>query len=514
MIDLEQIRTIGDLPAVQARAWGARPAVIAGGETISYAQLHERAGRAAAVLAGLGIAPGQRVAWLGENHPGWFDTLFGARALGACFAPVNARLAPAEIAYVIEHSEAHAIVVTEAMLDTARTAIAGIAQPPQIVTTGFDLPGHARLDDPAADPTQAGGHHPGGDILQLYTSGTTGRPKGACMTDANYMAFLEHSQRIPGFDYDADDVVLIVVPLFHVAGFNVSLASLAHGSKVVVVSEFDAPAILALIAREKVTRTFLVPAMIDALLRADAGEDTASLRSISYGASPISDAVLTRAQARFGCDFIQFYGMTESAGGGSYLAAADHVAERLRSCGKPWSGMDMAVLGEDGQPLGTGEVGEIALKGPLIMGGYWRNPAATTDTVRAGWLHTGDVGYRDADGFYYVYDRLKDMIVSGGENVYPAEVENAIAGCPGVIDVAVIGVPSERWGEEVKAVIVPADPPPAPQDVIAWARERIAGYKVPKSVDFIAELPRNPSGKILRRVLRQGYWDGQDRAVG
>jgi acyl-CoA synthetase (AMP-forming)/AMP-acid ligase II len=258
--------------------------------------------------------------------------------------------------------------------------------------------------------------------------------------------------------------------------------------------------------------------MINMLLQAPEleGADLSSLKSVAYGASPISEAVLAAATARFGCGFIQFYGMTESTGAGTFLKPSEHGGALLRSCGKAWPQMAVRILNEDGGEAAVGEIGEIAISGGMVMAGYWNRPEATAETVSHDrWLKTGDAGYCDENGYIFVHDRVKDMIVSGGENIYPAEVENAILGCPGVADAAVIGVPDERWGEAVKAIVV-AHPgaAPDPQEVIAWARQRIAGFKAPKSVDFIDVLPRNASGKVLRRELRKPYWEGRDRNVG
>ena len=258
--------------------------------------------------------------------------------------------------------------------------------------------------------------------------------------------------------------------------------------------------------------------MINALLQTPGVETTnfSSLKSVSYGASPISEAVLARATQTFGCGFIQFYGMTETTGAGTTLAPKDHQGELLRACGRSWASLETRIADEDGNEVPVGEIGEIEIRGPIVMAGYWNRPEATAETIRPdGWLRTGDAGYQNADGYFFVHDRVKDMIVSGGENVYPAEVENAILGCPGVADAAVIGVPDDRWGEAVKAIVVAAPGQrPDPADIIAWARERIAGYKAPKSVDFVDALPRNPSGKVLRRELRKPYWEGRDRKVG
>jgi len=240
------------------------------------------------------------------------------------------------------------------------------------------------------------------------------------------------------------------------------------------------------------------------------------MRTVSYGASPISEAVLTKATATFGCGFIQFYGMTETTGAGTTLAPSEHRGELMRACGRPWPTLETRIADEDGNEVAVGEIGEIEIRGPIVMAGYWNRPEATAETIRPdGWLRTGDAGFMDKDGFFFVHDRVKDMIVSGGENVYPAEVENAILGCPGVADAAVIGVPDDRWGEAVKAIVVAAPgASPSAADIIAYARQRIAGFKAPKTVDFIDALPRNPSGKVLRRELRKPYWEGRDRKVG
>jgi long-chain acyl-CoA synthetase len=247
--------------------------------------------------------------------------------------------------------------------------------------------------------------------------------------------------------------------------------------------------------------------------------DTSSLRTVVYGASPITDDVLLRALSRFGCEFIQVYGMTESTGSITQLDGVDHDPTNkptlLRSCGKPYAWIDIRIVGADGSLAPIGAVGELWTRSTQNMAGYWNNPAATAAAVTAdGWLKTGDAGYLDDDGYLYLVDRVKDMIVSGAENVYPAEVENALMTHPDVRDVAVIGVPDEKWGEAVKAVIVPsAGASPAEADLIAFARERLAGYKLPKSIDFTTELPRNPSGKLLKRQLREPYWTGVERRV-
>ena len=244
--------------------------------------------------------------------------------------------------------------------------------------------------------------------------------------------------------------------------------------------------------------------------------DLTSMKTLAYGASPIAEDLLVKAKARFACAFTQFYGMTETTGAGTLLAddAHDPALGKLRSCGKAWQGVVVRIVDAGGREVGVGEVGEVITRAPIVMKGYWNKPEATAEAIREGWMHTGDAAYRDEDGFIYIYDRVKDMIVTGGENVYPAEVENAIFGHPDVADVAVIGVPDEKWGESVKAVVVRKAGATVDADsIIAWAREKIAGYKAPKSVDFATAIPRNLTGKILRRELRQPYWEGRSRKV-
>ena len=520
MSDQDRIRFLADIPSVHAQARGGETAIAFEDRTLTYAELERRSRGVAQGLLQMGVAPGDRVAWLGRNCDTFFEAFFGAARTRACLAPINFRLAIPEIAFILKDSGARVFLVTPDFFDCALAVTRDMARPPRLIAVGGACEGFESFEalrDGAPDvalPTPLATD----DVLQLYTSGTTGLPKGVRLTNANYEGFMKVAPTVEGFNYAAHETVLIVMPLFHVAGTNISLAGLAGGGRVIVLGEFSPAAVLSLIEAETVAHIFLAPAMIQMTLQAPQIEtaDLSSLRTVAYGASPISEAVLAKAKARFGCGFVQFYGMTETSGAGSFLAPSAHEGERLRSCGTPWPGVEMRIQDAEGREVAVGGIGEIAIKGWPIMAGYWNRPEATAETVSAdGWLRTGDAGYRDAAGFYFVHDRVKDMIVSGGENVYPAEVENAILGCPGVADAAVIGVPDERWGEAVKAIVVPAaGASPTPEDIIAWARGRIAGYKAPKSVDFVDALPRNASGKVLRRELRMPFWEGRDRKVG
>jgi len=511
---------LSDIPCLHAAERADKVALQCEGRTLTYGELNARAGKVAGLLVAAGVKPGDRVAWLGRSRETFFEIFFGAAAARACLAPINSRLAIPEIAFILQDSGANLLFVTPDFFAAARAVVAQVNRPIRLIGVGGEAEGiesYEVLRDAATvsslpAPTAAD------DVLQLYTSGTTGLPKGVRLNNTNYAAFLDLRTKVEGFNYGPDDTVLIVLPLFHVAGTNISFAGLAPGGRVVIAPEFSPAEVLRLIETERVAHVFLVPAMINMLLQAPqiATTDLSSLKTVAYGASPISEAVLAKAKATFGCGFIQFYGMTESTGAGTFLAPEAHKGDLLRSCGKAWPKMAVRILDDHGNEAAVGEIGEIAIKGGMVMAGYWNRPEATAEAVTPdGWLKTGDAGYRDADGYIFVHDRVKDMIVSGGENIYPAEVENAILGCPGVADAAVIGVPDERWGEAVKVIVVAhADGAPDPEAVIAWARQRIAGYKAPKSVDFIDALPRNASGKVLRRELRKPYWEGRSRNVG
>jgi acyl-CoA synthetase (AMP-forming)/AMP-acid ligase II len=340
------------------------------------------------------------------------------------------------------------------------------------------------------------------------------------LTNRNFMAFLTDygSESFSGIG--PADVMLICMPLFHAAGVNVGVLGLSYGATIVVMEEVNVPGLLNLIPRYGVTFAVMVPAVILALVQhPDAPRaDLRSVRRLIYGASPIAEDTVRRVKALLpGAELWQVYGSTETCASGTTLPPAflEGPDSKIRSCGRPYRGVEVRVVGPLGDSLPTGEVGEIVIRCAAVMKGYWNNPEVTRAAFFAGgWLRTGDAGYFDSDGFLYIHDRIKDMIVSGAENIYPAEVENALMNHPAIADVAVIGVPDERWGEAVKAIVVLKPGEGATQaDIIAFVRARIAGYKLPKSIDFVPALPRNPSGKILRRELRAPYWAGRTRQV-
>ena len=522
MFDFSKLKSVADISRVHA---AERPDAVAldfRDRTTTYRELDTRASQVAQGLIALGQKPGARVGYLGKNIDRYFEVLLGAFKAGAVIVGVNWRLAPPEIAYVLNDASCEVLFVGREYYQTIESIR---AQCPRLKTViamdgghgawrGYDSWRDAQV---ARDPMLA--IAPDDDVIQLYTSGTTGHPKGVQLTNANYLAIFSCLGSAPLGRYEPDDVVLIAMPFFHVAGVNIGLLTLAQGAHGVVLGETDPAEILRLIQNKGVTYAFLVPALILFVLQHPLAAETdfSSLKNISYGASPISDDVLLRAKRTFGCEFLQVYGLTETTGGGTLLSPEDHDPARgkLRSCGQPAPGHEVRVVDANGRALPAGEVGEIQIRAGNVMKGYWNKPDATAKSIDSErWFATGDAGYFDTDGYLYIHDRVKDMIVSGGENIYPAEVENAIMGHPAVADVAVIGVPDPRWGEAVKAVVVKrAAADVSEAEIVAFARARIAGYKLPKSVDFIDTLPRNPTGKVLRRELRKPYWEGRDRQV-
>ena len=517
---------LGDLVREHARTQPATPAFTFGEEEFSFGDLDAGSNRAAQGLAALGVAKDDRIAYLGKNHPLYFEVLIAAAKLGAVMTPVNWRLAPPEVAYIVNDCQAKVLFVGEGfaeMLDKVRGDFEHVR-----IVIGIDA-GEAGVTDyrqwrdgfPAKDPKVAIGLED--DALQLYTSGTTGRPKGAVMTHGSILSSRLGGEEIELRDWQKPipgEVTLLAMPCFHISGTGTGIGTIAAGTCSIVLPEYDPTQALDLIARYNISKIFLVPAAIQIMLNHPrVGEvDFSRLKFITYGASPIPLELMKAAMERFGCGFVQMYGMTETSGTIVTLDPEDHVPEgspKMRSVGKPLPGVEIKIIDSQGGEVAADSVGEIATRSAKNMRGYWNLPEATAATIDSeGWLRTGDVGYFDADGYLYIHDRVKDMIISGGENIYPAEVENAVYSHPKVADVAVIGVPDAKWGEAVKAcVVVKSGETVSEAEVIAHARKHIAGYKCPKSVDFIAALPRNPSGKILRRELRAPYWEGQERQI-
>jgi acyl-CoA synthetase (AMP-forming)/AMP-acid ligase II len=514
------MKTVGELLRWRATRHPERPALWFRGRETSWRELDRRASRVANALARAGVRAGDRVCLLDKTSDAAFEVIFGIAKAGAVFAPVNWRLAPPEIAFVLNDAEAPVLFVGDEHAEVARAIRPELAKLRALVRFGAgpeDAIAYEAWRDTAPDADPELDTAEDETAWQLYTSGTTGLPKGAELSHRNLLATAAAGAL--GFgEVRQGDVGLVSAPLYHIGGAGYALAQLYAGASLALVREFVPAEILRTIAERRVNHTFWVPAMLLFLMdHPDCpNTDLSSLRSVLYGASPIPEALLQRALDVFGCQFIQAYGLTETTGAICLLPAEDHVAgsPRLRSCGRPVFGARMRVVDGAGRDCPPSVVGEIVARGEQVMKGYWRRPEASAEAIRDGWFHTGDAGYFDADGYLYIHDRVKDMIVSGGENVYPAEVENALAAHPAVADVAVIGVPDERWGEAVKAVVVLRPGASADErELLDFCRDRIASYKRPRSVDFVDALPRNPTGKILKRELRERYWKGKERRV-
>jgi len=480
------------------------PAVTMDGVTLTFAELQDRSARTARLLAARGIGRGDRVAILDKNSPAFYDVLFGAAKLGAVLIGLNYRLAADELRAIVADAEPKLCFVSDG-LRSLLPATAGV------VTLGPEFDALRQAED--STDVQAG-TTPDDIVLQLYSSGTTGRPKGAMLTNAS----LSWTVRMGREHYamSAASVNLVPSPLFHIGGVGYGLTTMGQGGHTVLVRDVDPGVMLGLIARHHVTHSFMVPSVIQMLIEHPdiARTDLSSLQRVAYGGASMGQSLLIKAIGTLGCEFMAVYGMTETAGTVISMGPADHDpggprAGLLRSIGQPLPWVETRIADPQtgaGTPAGT--VGEIWIRSPQNMAGYWGQPELTAATLVAdGWLRTGDAAYEDADGFVFMHDRIKDMVVTGGENVYPAEVEKVISGHPAVREVAVIGVPSDRWGETVKAVvIVRPDAQLDPAELIAWTRDRLAHYKCPTSVDLVTELPKNATGKLLKHQLRAPYW--------
>lgn len=494
------MRTVAEVLRWRATRHPDLTATVFGGRSRSFAELDARSSELAAGIVGqFGIIGGDRVAVLDKNSDDYVELMFALSKSGAVTVPINWRLRPGEVAQIVDDAGARVMIVGEDFHSAARDVGCTVA--------GFtEL--RRRGSDPRRDQEES-------VAWQLYTSGTTGVPKGAMITNRNLFAMvaslgLELPELLEG------SVSMVTSPLYHIGGCGWTLAALSHGASTVIIRDVVPEELLAAIADQRVATGLIVPAVLQSLTRLPAAQssDLPALRNIAYGASPISATLLEACISTFRCRMTQLYGMTETTGAIAALRDEDHAGERLLSCGRAMFGGDIAILDPDDAQLPTGAVGEIAYRGPHLMAGYWQRPEDTSQAVRNGWFHTGDAGTVDADGFLYVRDRIKDMIVSGAENVYPAEVESVLAAHPAVADVAVIGVPDERWGETVKAIVVRRNEASlTAEELIDWSRTRVAGYKRPRSVDFVETIPRNPSGKILKRELREPYWQGVNRRV-
>jgi len=498
---------------------GDAVAVVDGERSLSYRELAARVGALGAALGELGLAEGARLGYLGANSVAHLECWLAVPAFGRVIADLNYRLAADQLALIVEDPGDEVTLVDERRLDVERALrgrcpglrqlILDAAVPcPDDCLPYEDLAAGAPAPVPGVDAALA---------AISYTGGTTGRPKGVMLSHGNLLANALHNLIATG--HRQPQRWLHVCPMFHVAGTANVVACTWVGAAQVLLPRFDPAAVLAAIERERITHTVFVPTMLAMLLDAPEfdGADLSSLHNIQYAASPISPELQRRVLERFPCEVAQFYGMTEAAPTVSHLTPDDHRRGmgRTASMGAPVPGVQVQVRGAGGEPLPAGEIGELWIRGPNIMLGYWNRPDATADALVDGWYRSGDIVHADGDGYLYMVDRAKDMIITGGENVYSIEVEAALSEHPDVLEAAVFGIPDARWGEAVHATVTPR--PGAVLDaeaLVEHARRRIAGFKVPRSIELRTEpLPKSGAGKVLKSRLREPYWAGRERSV-
>jgi acyl-CoA synthetase (AMP-forming)/AMP-acid ligase II len=508
--------TLGNIARPHLAEHGGKIALRDTTGALTYLQFEHHACQVANGLAAAGVGRGDRVAYLGKNSLPYFEVLIGAAKIGAVMVPINWRLAAPEVAALLADCNPRWLLAAAAFKDLALSLAPRITCVDEAGAIGYAAWRDAHS---SADPGQRSLE--GEAALQLYTSGTTGRAKGAVLTHQSLFGLREqmNPRTMPAwYQWSADDVSLIAMPAAHISGTGWGIWTLAHGATGIVAAEFDPHAVFDMMVKHRINKIMMVPTAIQIAIRHPQASQTdfSFLKFICYGGAPMPAALLEEAMKVFGCGFVQMYGMTETSGTIVALPPEQHLpGPRLASVGLPLPGVELKICDAQGRECKQGETGEIVTRSIANMGGYFNLPDETSRTVDTdGWLRTGDAGYLDEGGYLFLRDRVKDMIITGGENVYPAEVENALRSHPGVLDVAVIGVPDAVWGERVTAVVVVrAEHPPDANALIEFARARIARYKCPKQVEFAAELPRNAAGKILRRELRDRYKEQHERTT-
>lgn len=522
------LKGAGDLLTRNARVAGRRVGLVFEETRLSWLEVNARSCRFAHELRKSGIERGDRVGIYAGNSHQWVEAAFALAKLGAVLVTVNNRLAPLEVRYILNDAAVKALIVGKAELPNAKLATEDTPNLKLMIGIDSDEPGLENYeamvscgadDEPALD-------HPlqyDDPLMLLYTSGTTGFPKGAIYTHGSML--IGAMYHVHAIGARSTHRVMLPSPMYSAAGIAGIYAHTYVGAHCVIL-DFDPDKVLHTLARERITFTNLVPTTIQRLIhRDDLGEfDLSHLETILYGGSPISLRVLREAKRKLPhVGFRQTFASTETGLKGTVLEPAEHELalsdptweHLLMSCGRPQTNIQVAVWDEEGNEVPTGSIGEIAIRSEANIAGFWNNAVATSEAIVNGWVLTGDVARMDEDGYFYLIDRKKDLIVTGAFNVYPSEVERVLQKHPAVHEVAVIGVPSEQWGEAIKACVVLApDMSASEQEIIAFCDGSIAGYKKPKSVDFVASLPRNATGKVLYRQLRETYWKDSERTIG
>ncbi len=516
---------IGHMLTHTAQRHGSRTAFVCGNERRSYDEFSKRARALAAAFQELGLRRGDRVAVLMWNCPELLETYYATWIAGGCVVPLNARFQAEEIAYHISDPKCSLVVIGQEFQDLVAAVLPQLKSVKHVIAIESSHKGFISYDGllQASNADDLMDNVVSDDDLAwlFYTSGTTGKPKGAMLTHGN-LTFAAVSWVADLMHLEPEDVAIHAAPLTHGAGFHALALTMKGCTQVIPQSKrFDPELFCSTVSEHQVTNTWLVPTQIKMLLRYPSLEqwDLSSLKWIVYGGAPMYVSDMKEALRRIGPVFVQLFGQGETPMTATYLRRENHVAEgpgseKLSSCGHARSGIELRIVGPSDEELPAGTAGEICVRGPSVMKGYWEQPDATNEALRGGWLHTGDVGSLDEHGYVYILDRSKDMIISGGENIYPREIEEVLVQHPCVAEACVIGVPDEMWGEAVKAVVVlKPDAAATAEEIKTFVGTRIAGYKKPKSVDFVEEIPKNAYGKLLRREIRSRYWVGHARQV-
>jgi acyl-CoA synthetase (AMP-forming)/AMP-acid ligase II len=500
------------------RCYPDREAVVEGSCRFTYRDLGERANRVTNALIDLGVKKGDRVALLAMNTYDYLANYFGIVQRGAVAVPINFRLTRDEVAYLLEHSDAKILIFGQAFLETVQSLMAGMKKVEHAIMMG-NLPAPEGMLCYEDILSGSGGERPNFDVcetdvaVQMYTSGTTGDPKGAMLTHRNLVTV--SFMGFAALQFTAEARCLTVAPLFHIGAVVIAFSTMLPGGTNIIMDQFQPEGVLKRMEEEKVTHGFFVPAMLQFLLAVPGVEevDFSSLHTLCFGGAPISLELLNDCRNTFNCDLLQGFGQTEAStfvtvmSQEEYRKIRDHPrnAHRLESVGKDFPGVHVRIVDEEDRDVAQGEIGEIIARGDNVMNGYYKMAKETEETLKGGWLHTGDMGRFDEEGYLYLVDRKKDMIISGGENIYSREVEKVISKHSAVTEVAVVGVPDKKWGEVPRAFVVCVPEADVTEEgLIEHCRQSLAGFKCPKAVVFLDVLPRNASGKVLKKNLREG----------
>lgn len=504
---------LGLIAKRNAEIFPEKAALISGDKSITFAELNERANRLANSLDGLGIRSGDRVALLLGNRFEFMECYFAISKIGAIAVPLNTRLAAQELAYIINDAGAGALVTDDVYLQLFREMAADLTTVKKFIGVGFWSDDQLDYEEliKSGSPAEPNFNVKEDDSAFLfYTSGTTGRPKGCILSHKNII--MDNYNIISEMNLSRDDIYLNALPMFHLANDGPMFATMQLGCTNVIIERPQPELMLKTIAEQKVTYIACAPTVVNMLVSTPGIEefDLRSLRVLQYGGGPLMPQTYASLRKIMpGCSIYGSYGQTEASDIVSVLLPDKHEG-RLNSCGRPVFGLKVKIVDENDNEMSVGEAGEIAVSGPTVMQGYWRMAEATSKAVQNGWLHTHDVGRLDEEGYLYVVDRLSDMIKTGGENVYPKEVENVLNTHPGVFESVVFGVPDAKWGETVKAAIVIKNGAVVPEnELIEFCRGKVAGYKKPTSILLVDSIPRNFSGKVLRNVLRETFLSKQ-----